>query len=441
MPELSSLASQLHGYTQIMLAFSGGLDSTVLLHRLMLLRKLQPELKLRAVHIHHGISPNADNWASHCQTYCALWQISYEVIRVNISHYSGLGTEAAARRARYNALRQIQCSDELLLTGHHLGDQCETFLLALKRGSGPAGLSAMPGLQKKQGRWHCRPLLRESRAQLEKWARVHQLTWIEDESNGDIHYDRNFLRLDIIPALTARWLHFPEMAARSAALCAEQEALLDELLAPQLAACLLSDGGFCSAPLHNMSPIKRYALLRRWLMSQGGAMPSRDGLERLWREVVLSREDASPHLQWGQQVIRRYRQTLYLCPVLEDKLPEQICWPPPYSSLHLPAGLGILALRQEGNIVIRAPYRDERVTLRFAAPGKFAIIGRRGRRTLKKLWQEYGIPPWMRKRTPLLFYNETLIAALGVFITSDGAVVSTACCWQLCWSKHDGERK
>ncbi|OON39868.1 tRNA lysidine(34) synthetase TilS [Izhakiella australiensis] len=438
MSPLSSLSSCIQGYRHVLLAFSGGLDSTVLLHRLVQLRSNQPGLQLRAVHIHHGLSNNADYWAEHCQSLCQSWQVACEVVRVQLAADSELGTEGAARQARYHALSQRQRDDELLLTAQHLNDQCETFLLALKRGSGPAGLAAMPAFRRRQKKAHARPLLQETRRELEEWAQAYQLRWIEDESNQDCRYDRNFLRRQVIPELEARWPHFSAMTARSATLCGEQEALLDELLAPQLAACIQPDGSFDTQSLHAMSQLQRFALLRRWIASQQGDMPSREVLQRLWQEVVLSREDAAPRLRWGKQVIRRYRQRLWLHSAAETAQPESVSWLPPYGLLTLPAGLGSLAISDYGHWQIRAPHVDEHVSVRFRAEGEFYIVGRSGKRAIKKLWQEHGIPPWQRTRTPMIFYNETLIAALGVFITREGqSNADNLHRWRLHWQRSD----
>ena len=226
---LPAIAHAVSPYRQLLVGFSGGLDSTVLLHRLKLWRDQEPDVQLRALHVHHGLSPHAEDWVAHCEALCATWGIPLSVERVRLQD-EGLGTEAQARKARYAAFARVVQPGEVLVTAQHLDDQCETFLLALKRGSGPAGLSAMPERTDFAGTQLIRPLLRETRASLETWARTHQLSWIEDESNQDDSYDRNFLRLRVVPLLTERWPHFADATARSAMLCAEQESLLDELL-------------------------------------------------------------------------------------------------------------------------------------------------------------------------------------------------------------------
>ncbi|MEN5016668.1 tRNA lysidine(34) synthetase TilS [Erwinia sp. Eh17-17] len=416
-----------------LLAYSGGLDSSVLLHQLVLLRRLRPELQLRAVHIHHGLSPLADSWAEHCQQQCAQWHVPLEVIRVKVEARHG-GIEAAARTARYQAFAHRLLPGEALLTAQHQDDQSETLLLALKRGSGPAGLAAMPQQQWRGAHRHLRPLLAHSRQQIEAWAHQHQLTWIEDESNGDPRYDRNFLRLEVMPLLNARWPHFSRAVARSAALCGEQEQLLDELLAESLSTLVDDSGALSVTPLRDISEARRAALLRRWIAGQQGSMPSRDALLRLWQEVACSREDAEPRLRLGGNEVRRYRDRLYWLPLMSSLARCSLAWTDLSQPLLLPDGLGQLQPHHCG-IALRCPQPGEAVSVRFQAQGSFSIVGRAGSRPLKKLWQEQGIPPWQRERTPLIFYGDRLIAAAGVFVTRDGAPEGDGASWFIDWRR------
>lgn len=412
-----TLNTSLFTSRQILVAFSGGLDSTVLLHQLVQWRAQQPTLSLRAIHIHHGLSAHADAWVAHCEAVCAQWEVPLVVERVTLAD-AGLGIEAHARQARYQAFADALLPGEVLATAQHLDDQCETFLLALKRGSGPAGLSAMAEISAFAGTQLIRPLLTQPRAALEQWARQHQLRWIEDESNQDDAYDRNFLRLQVLPLLQQRWPHFADATARSAALCAEQESLLDELLADELSDCITANGTLALTPLMAMSRARRAALLRRWLAVQNAPMPSRDGLDRLWQEVALAREDASPCLRFGDYEVRRYQGQLWWIKSAVGQSETILPWPCWQMPLTLPAGLGHLRLQPGGEL--RIPREDECVSIRFKAPGMLHIVGRNGGRKLKKIWQELNVPSWRRDTTPLLFYGETLIAAAGVFVTREG---------------------
>ncbi|TKI05887.1 tRNA lysidine(34) synthetase TilS [Martelella alba] len=418
---------------QLLLAFSGGLDSTVLLDVLADLRQQCPEDgSLRAVYIHHGLSANADAWAEHCRTQCRLRRIPFEVIPVRVSP-AAAGIEAGAREARYHALHHALLPGETLLTAQHLDDQCETFLLALKRGSGPTGLSAMAPAMSFHGHELLRPLLGLSRAQLASYANRRRLVWIEDDSNQDDRFDRNFLRLRILPLLKRRWPFFAQSVARSARLCAEQEALLDALLRENLAELTGSDGSLALAPMLEMDALRRGALLRRWLAAAGAAMPTSAQLEIIWREVALSRRDAEPRYQLGDLLLRRFRDRLY---IVQQRPSLKSCilpWPDVGNPLVLPDNLGQLRLAASG-MAIRPAAADEVITIRFAAVGKQHIVGRDRRREMKKIWQELCVPPWVRERTPLIYFNDQLIAALGRFVTREGQATGDGQTWYIEWA-------
>ncbi|MCA5929384.1 tRNA lysidine(34) synthetase TilS [Pectobacterium versatile] len=429
---LQTIVAQTAGCGSILLAYSGGLDSSVLLHLLVALRQ-RSGLPIRAAYIHHGLNPLADSWAEHCCQQCERWQVPFASLPVKVEAQNG-GIEAAARMARYQALQAHLQEGEALLTAQHLDDQSETFLLALKRGSGPAGLSAMAAQSMLGHHRLVRPLLGISRLQLEAYAQLHQLGWIEDDSNQDERFDRNFLRRQILPRLTQRWPHFPSAVARSAQLCAEQEQLLDELLEESLQALCQPDGALSIDGLVPLSPVRRFALLRRWLAQQGATMPAREQLQRLWDEVATSRQDAEPVLQLNQMQIRRFRQYLYLLPLMPSLKDRIILWQSPSCSLSLPDNLGTLLLADSG-VAIRAPENGEAVSIRFSTSGTVHIVGRAHGRQIKKLWQELNVPPWWRDRTPLVFYNEQLIAAVGRFVTREGQVKGNQPVWHIVWGR------
>lgn len=399
----------------LLVAYSGGVDSTVLLHALTQLKQQQrPDLQLSAIYIHHGLSQNADSWARHCQQQCQIWQVPLIIEKVRLDPMAG-NIEQQARNARYQAIYRHLKSDQMLCTAQHLDDQCETFLLALKRGSGPAGLSAMPV----ESNRHLRPLLTISRQQIEAYANRHQLTWIEDESNQDDHYDRNFLRLKVLPLINQRWPQFSQMVARSASLCQQQEALINELLDNDFHQLMTTQGQLRLSPLINYSEYKRNAILRMWFRQQGVMMPSQKQLALIWQTVVEAKEDANPKFVLHNKQIRRYQNQLYLLPLYDDTEHLVINWDLT-SPLVLPDNIGQLQSHYQHDLNCRLPQADEAVTVRFHAQGRLQIVNRQGSRAIKKIWQEHQIPPWMRTRTPLIYYNEQLICAVGVFVTEQG---------------------
>ncbi|WP_368225157.1 tRNA lysidine(34) synthetase TilS, partial [Aeromonas sp. R1-1] len=279
-----------------------------------------------------------------------------------------------------------------------------------------------------------RPLLDMSRAELAEAAASLPFGWVEDESNQDVSYDRNFLRQTLIPQLKARWPAMAQTAARSMALCAEQEALLDELAESDWQ--LAGEGeALHIGPLHALSPTRRNNLLRYWIRRQGGEMPSREQLARLWQEVALARGDANPQLNWGRQSCRRFQERLYL--VSPDLQPcHQVLPLTVGEPLTLPDGLGELVVRmaEHGEDLLRSPRADEPLSVRFqVAPGiPLKPVGRSGSRRMKKLLQEYGVPSWQRGRIPILYYGEQVAAVVGLFVC-DGFMAQGAglvCRWQ-----------
>lgn len=421
---IERVLNKIQGVDQLLVGFSGGIDSTVLLHALFHIRQTYiPTLNIRAIHIHHGLNHKADAWEQHCAQLCSQWDIPFICRHVAVDP-SQKGIEAAARDARYQAYREELLKNEVLVTAQHLDDQAETFMLALKRGSGPAGLSSMPEslpfIALSSSTWLLRPLLSTPRAELESYMQENQLTWVEDDSNQDDRYDRNFLRLHIMPVLAERWPHFSNAVARSAALCAEQENLLDELLQETLAGMMDYRGGLFIDDLRGCSSAKRNALIRRWVGLHQLPMPPFNQLERIWQEVALARQDAEPICRLGEYEVRRYQESLWIVKRINSLVNQQLVWQYP-AIFELPESLGTLHV-MAGQGQIRPPQSDETVTVRFGLQGTLNIVGRHRSRSSKKIWQELGVAPWMRERVPLIYYNEQLISAVGCFITPEGLV-------------------
>ncbi|MEG0008243.1 MAG: tRNA lysidine(34) synthetase TilS [Aeromonas sp.] len=404
------------GSSGLLVAFSGGLDSTVLL---VLAAQFAREhgLGLRALHVHHGLSPHANDWVRHCEGVCQRLAVPLIVERVQLALGNGESLEALAREARYERLAAHLEEGEWLLTAHHQDDQLETLLLALKRGAGLRGLAGMVPNQPFAAGRLLRPLLETGRSELAELADTLPYGWVEDESNQDTEYDRNFLRQQLIPQLKARWPAMAQTAARSMAICAEQEALITELAEADWQQAREGEA-LCIAPLLALSAIRRNNLLRHWIRRQGGDMPSRELLGLLWQEVALAREDANPRLRLNTLECRRFQGQLHLVrPNLapcHEVLPIRIG-----ETVALPDGLG--QVRVQGNVVgegLRTPRADEPLSVRFqvAAGCMLKPVGRGGSRRLKKLLQEHGVPSWQRGRLPILYYGEQVAAVADLFI-------------------------
>jgi tRNA(Ile)-lysidine synthase len=396
------------------LALSGGRDSCVLLHLLASLRESLP-WSLQAIHINHGLQVMANLWQAHCESLCEQYQIPLQVAQLSLRPGPGESVEAVARAARYRALAEHMGSGDLVLTAQHQDDQAETLLLQLMRGSGPAGLAAMPALSRFYAGWLARPLLDTPRAAIEAYARRHRLTWEEDPSNRDLRFDRNFIRHRVMPLLTGRWPAASATLSRAARFSGELLVLAKEEAEEDLTRAQQEEGGDLSvAALRRFSSMRLRNLLRHWITGAGAPLPSSKKLARIEREAVRGRKDASPLIAWHGWEVRRYRDHLRLARTLPPLDPAlSLVWRD-RTELMLPGGLGrLIAQPGEGGIDPDA-WSSARVEVRFRQGGERCLpMGKAHHRPLKKLFQEWGVPSWERPRIPLIYLNHELAAIPG----------------------------
>ncbi len=397
-------------------ALSGGLDSCVLLHSLA---ALNLPAKLHALHINHQISPNANAWQAHCADMCARLNIAFTAVKVDVKN-SGRGIEDAAREARYAVFEQLIKSDDYLLTAHHADDQAETLLLRLMRGSGPRGLAAM-AQQRSLGQGTLfRPLLNFSRAELEEYAHTQDLSWVNDESNADDHYDRNYLRNQVMPLLRERWPAFAGKWQQTAELCATNESLIEELAAQDLVLAdfksTLVGTSISLAYVESLSVSRRHNLIRTWLRGQGLSTPEQQHLQQIEQQIIGGRQDAQTQVTWGDVSLRVYRQRIYALPLLD--LPLVPDYPLVFAPrIALPGGFQFAFEHLES---IDKPLLNPTLPnlhLRFRQGGeRCRPIGRAHSQTLKRLLQDYDVEPWLRERLPLVYSNDDLVAAADLWV-------------------------
>lgn len=388
---------------RLTLALSGGVDSVVLLD---ILAQLRAPLKfqLSALYVNHQISPNATAWGRFCAESCSRRDVPCTQETVSLDRQAGESLEALAREARYQVF--ARCDTDFMVLAQHLDDQAETLLLQLLRGAGLKGLSAMPDVRGK-GVAFIRPLLEVSRSLILDYAGKRRLTWVEDESNGDVSFDRNFLRHDLLPVLGKRFPAYRETFARCARHFAEAAGLLDELAAIDGSGAI-HENRLDVAALRRLPPARAKNLLRHYLDQQGMTMPSALHLDNILRQLTDARPDARIRIRQGEHELRRYRDVVHALR-LYDLSPE-LSLPWQFEvKLALPSGhLNFERRRGEGVSVARLATAP--VTIRYRCGGE-RLRPECGRpsRSLKNLLQETAVPPWERERLPLLFCGEELV--------------------------------
>jgi tRNA(Ile)-lysidine synthase len=413
----------------LLVGFSGGLDSTVLLH-LLATDPACRALGVRAIHIDHGLHPRAARWSAHCREVCEGLEMGLTIAAVDVDPDSGRGTEAAAREARHAAFEAALHGDENLVLAHHQDDQAETLLLRALRGSGPDGLAAMRPWRAFGRGWLWRPLLGVPRSDLLDHAHRQRLRWIEDPSNHDDAPDRNFLRLNVLPVLQARWPHAAQALTRSAALCAEASTLLaaeDSRLLEYLQA---GDAATLDiAGLRQLPPARRARVLRAWIVALGLPPLPAQGVQRIEGDLLDAAADAQACFAWSGAVVHRWRERLH---ARRERPALPAAWSIAWDGsqpLPLPGG-GAIELAGadafEMPVRVRARQGGERIVL----------AGRSHSHALKHLLQDAALPPWERALVPLLCSIEGEVLAAG-----DVAVSSRLDAWlgvrgaRLVWSR------
>jgi tRNA(Ile)-lysidine synthase len=410
-----------HKKIHCLIAYSGGLDSHVLLHALAHIAKENPtRFSLQAIHIHHGLQKEADAWADHCKNICSQLAVPLTVKRLNLTIPQGKSLEAVARDARYQCFENMLGKNEVLLTAHHQNDQAETLLIQLFRGSGVQGLAAMPPLKPFAKGHLFRPLLNVSRIDLENYAQHYQLQYINDPSNSDERFDRNFIRHSILPALSKRWAGITSTLSRVSRLQAENQQLLEEYLqADYKQTVKQSSQSLDLDKLQTFSQARQKALIRYWLKQQNHLMPSAAKLEQIMDTVITAKPDANPCVSWENIDVRRFQQHLYAIPANRKATPKKTYQWDGKSDFVIPETNQVIrkqAIRKEVPDKFRPLLqdKDKPFTIRFRQDGERVKLPRRTQtHSLKKLMQTLNIPPWEREYTPLIFLGDQLICIYG----------------------------
>lgn len=419
----SDLEGRIGSPSRYVVAFSGGLDSSSLAHGIIELRQRDKRYANREIlllHVDHGLHDDSADWSERCAAFAQSYDAPYRGLAVTVDRNSGKGLEAAARDARYTAMLAELRAGDWLLSAHHADDQAETLLMNLLRGSGAAGFAGIAEARRFGPGWLVRPLLSLPQSAIRDYAQSASLIWIDDPTNDERRFDRNYLRHEVLPIIARRWPDVALRLQRSAEHAGEAFELMRDLAHEDLemlggrAKKLPLDG------LSRLSKVRQKNTIRFALRDLGLPAPPAASLERILAEVIDARIDAQPEVSWPGVVVRRYRNFLYLMPPMpaegiadaamtDDELP-------------LGAGLGRLKLSRDGESGLSEAVVDAGLMVRSRAGGEeIKLYGQSHTRKLKKLLQEEGVVPWMRDRLPLLYAGGRLVAVGDLWLADDAA--------------------
>lgn len=409
--------------TQIVVAYSGGIDSHVLLHAINKLRhEAQFNFTLSTIHIHHGLSDNADQWQAHCRKVSAEMNVEFQTANVTVETQPRQSLEAQARDARYTKLTELAPDGACILLAQHQDDQLETFLIQLKRGAGPKGLSAMnpnwtvntDSESNKQVHFF-RPMLSVTQQNILDYAQAKNLNWVEDESNQNTDFDRNFLRQKVLPILQSRWPEIANSVSRSAQLCAEQQGLLDEVAAKKLDALKTSECSLNAFGLNELGLKWFNQVVRYWLAELAIQSPSQAVLSKLKPQVLDANDDANPILQWQGWQFRRFDQQLFVVRATPQIESQFIEWKG-QAKLVLPEWLGQLVFTKKSEsegleLLVDLEYGP--VTIQFGGfSQRFTPFNSAHSKPLKQWFKQWKVPPWERNNVLILKQGNVAIALL-----------------------------
>ncbi len=386
---------------KFLLAYSGGLDSHVLLHIFA-----SYKIELTVIYVDHGVNAKSTEWGLHCERTCRDLNIKFIQKKLHKTR-DLLNLEEKLRQSRYQLFESLLEKNDILLTAHHQNDQAETLLLQLCRGAGLPGLSAMPRIKTLGQGFHARPLLDFTRDDLLRYAQYHQLNWIEDESNANPQFTRNFLRHEVMPILTKRWPTITNTLARVAENCMDAQRLIDLSTQDLLVETQGGETGTLSVKkLLLLDFVEQRHVLRAWISQVKFLLPSQVKMQQILQTILLAREDKTPCVGWGNVEIRRYRDDLFLMEKLGLHDSKQIIPWDMLKPLVIP-NIGILKTDS-----LRTDLKN--ITVRFRQGGEMLRLpGREHHHQLKKLFQAWGVLPWHRDRIPLVYKDDMLVAVVG----------------------------
>jgi len=406
--------NKLESIKHVVIAFSGGVDSHVLLHICRQLKSQFKAIHFQAIHIDHGLQQNSKDWVAHCEKVSSQLKVDFLSVEVDAVN-KGDGPEQTARKARYKALLKHTSKQTLVFTAQHQDDQAETLLLQLLRGCGVQGLASMPALDNFGLGFIARPFLQQPQQSIIDYARQNNLSWIDDPSNQDISLDRNYLRHEVIPLIKKRWPAFSSTTSRTARLCAETNDVLETVAEDYLSK---QDEKILEIEkIQSLSDDFQRIILRHWLRQNNIQNPSLKIILEIQKAVIAADIDKTPLVQWADTQIRRYNNKLYLLGILKQPL-EGLAANFIEGEYKLPHSLGSLKVTKNlGKGIKAVNWEQSKPEVRFRRGGeRIKLFGREGTKKLKSLLHENKVLPWVRDSLPLIFIDNELVAIADLWI-------------------------
>lgn len=433
---VETLATEFPRPARYWIGFSGGLDSTVLLH-LLAQGEARLAAPLGAIHVDHGLHPDSTAWRSHCEHVCDDLGLPLVALRVDAAAARGESPEAAARVARYAAIAEHMGSNAMLLTAHHLDDQAETLLLQLLRGTGADGLAAMPHWRPWVDGWHARPLLGIRRSVIRDWALFNGLSWIDDPSNAQLHADRNYVRHRIMPALLQRWPSAREAIARSARHCADAAYAVRERTVRDLTVVETAGGERLRIDaLTMLDRSRRHLVLREWLSRRGAPPLSGRRLDDAVQQLIDADIDRDLRIAWAGYELRRFRGEAWLLCEATHASPTWRDWVG--EEMRLGSGLGTLRRISRPGGIDAGRWANGRVQVGYRRDGlRCRPAGRSGSRSFKKIAQDFAIPPWQRDIHPIVYIDDQPAAIANCCVCEPFAAAEGKDGWWIDWAPED----
>lgn len=423
---------------KIWIAFSGGMDSCILLH-LFYSNKNKINQDIEVLYVNHGLQKEAGDWGIFCGKQCKQYGLAFTQLQINNDCPTGESIEAWAREKRYFLIEEKMNRNDVLFTAHHLDDQVETFFLQALRGSGPRGLASMPAAKKYRNVFHVRPLLNYSRDELKLYAENHNLVWQDDKSNLDVRYDRNYFRHKIMPVIEERWPSYRDTISRLIKHQSESKALLDEVGHDDLKFVQhKSTMNIDVEKLKELSVERQKNLIFIWIKELGLKSPGSANMQQIISDVIHSAIDKAPCVSWKNVEIRRYKDLLYASIMMaeHDAHVEYVWKPKDVLSIlgetiiaESTSGRGLLSKSKTkgADFIVRYRQGGEKIYLKHLSHSK----------TVKQLFQESSILPWLRDRIPLVYINGELASIPGFCTAENFAADVGEPSWDIRWSGYE----